>query len=61
MRSGSLFAASEAVPSSVIGLLLSLLYLLASLYVYISLIYLSVLTRRPREGLDCPRQYWLRC
>src|ERR1700747_640056 len=39
MRSGSLFAASEAVPSSVLGLLLSLLYLLASLYVYISLIY----------------------
>jgi len=39
MRFGSLFAASEAVPSSVLGLLLSLLYLLASLYVYISLIY----------------------
>jgi membrane protease YdiL (CAAX protease family) len=39
MRSGSLFAASEAVPSSVLGLLLSLLYLLASLYIYISLIY----------------------
>src|ERR1041384_1765951 len=39
MRSGSLLAASQAVPSSVLGLLLSLLYLLASLYVYISLIY----------------------
>jgi membrane protease YdiL (CAAX protease family) len=39
MRSGSLFAASGAVPSSVLGVLLSLLYLLASLYVYISLIY----------------------
>ncbi len=39
MRSGSLFAASEAVPSSVLGVLLSLLYLLASLYIYISLIY----------------------
>jgi membrane protease YdiL (CAAX protease family) len=39
MRSGSLFAASEAVSSSILGLLLSLLYLLASLYVYISLIY----------------------
>ncbi len=39
MRSGSLFAASQAVPSSVLGLLLLLLYLLASLYIYISLIY----------------------
>jgi len=39
MRSGSLFAESGAIPSSVLGLLLSLLYLLASLYIYISLIY----------------------
>jgi len=46
MRSGSLFAASEAVPSSVLGLLLSVLYLLASLYVYISLIY-QVSARTP--------------
>jgi len=39
MRSGSLFAAFAAVPGSVLGLVLSLLYLLVSLYVYISLIY----------------------
>jgi membrane protease YdiL (CAAX protease family) len=39
MRSGSLFAESGAIPSSVLGLLFSLLYLLASLYIYISLIY----------------------
>jgi len=39
MEPCSLLAALEAVPSSVISLLLSLLYLLASLYVYISLIY----------------------
>jgi membrane protease YdiL (CAAX protease family) len=39
MRSGSLFAESGAIPSSVLGVLFSLLYLLASLYVYISLIY----------------------
>jgi len=39
MRSGSLFAESGAIPSSVLGLLLSILYLLASLYIYISLIY----------------------
>lgn len=46
MRSGSLFAALGAVPGSVLGLLLSLLYLLASLYVYISLIYqISAQTR----------------
>jgi hypothetical protein len=46
MRFGSLFAASGAVPGSVLGLLLSLLYLLASLYVYISLIYqISARTR----------------
>ena len=43
---GSIFAASGAVPGSVLGLLLSLLYLLASLYVYISLIYqISARTR----------------
>src|SRR4029434_2161464 len=46
MRSGSLFAASGAIPSSVLGLLLSVLYLLASLYIYISLIYqISARTR----------------
>jgi membrane protease YdiL (CAAX protease family) len=39
MRSGILFPAFGAVSGSVLGLLLSLLYLLASLYVYISLIY----------------------
>jgi membrane protease YdiL (CAAX protease family) len=39
MGSGSLFAALGAVPSSVLGLLLSALYLIASVYVYISLIY----------------------
>jgi hypothetical protein len=50
MRSGSLFAASGAVPSSVLGLLLSLLYLLASLYVYISLIY--QISARTRDALD---------
>ena len=50
MRSGSLFAASEAVPSSVLGLLLSLLYLLASLYVYISLIY--QISARTRNAVD---------
>ncbi len=50
MRSGSLFAASEAVPGSVLGVLLSLLYLLASLYVYISLIY--QISGRPRNTFD---------
>ncbi len=46
MRSGSLFAALGAVPSSVLGLLLSALYLVASVYVYISLIYqISARTR----------------
>src|SRR6266550_4462107 len=39
MRSGSLFAESGAIPSSVLGLLFSILYLLVSLYIYISLIY----------------------
>ncbi len=52
MRSGSLFAASGAVSSSVLGLLLSLLYLLASLYVYISLIY-QISARTPEAfGAD---------
>jgi membrane protease YdiL (CAAX protease family) len=50
MQSGSLFAASGAVPSSVLGLLLSLLYLLASLYVYISLIY--QISARTRNTFD---------
>src|SRR4029077_19751970 len=46
MRSGSLFAASGAVPGSLLGLLFSLLYLLASLYVYFSLTYqISARTR----------------
>jgi membrane protease YdiL (CAAX protease family) len=39
MGSGTLFAALGAVPSSVLTVLLSVLYLLGSLYVYISLIY----------------------
>src|SRR5438094_8959994 len=51
MRSGSLFAASGAVPGSVLGLLLSLLYLLASVYVYISLAYqISARTRNASGG-----------
>src|SRR5204863_350438 len=51
MRSGSLFAASGAVPGSVLGLLLSLLYLLASVYVYISLAYqISAKTREFFSG-----------
>jgi membrane protease YdiL (CAAX protease family) len=55
MRSGSLFAASGAVPSSVLGLLLSLLYLLASLYVYISLIYqISARTRNTFDADAAP-------
>jgi CAAX protease family protein len=46
MRSGSLFAASGAIPSSVLSVVFSLLYLLASLYIYISLIYqISARTR----------------
>jgi membrane protease YdiL (CAAX protease family) len=39
MGSGSPFLALGGVPSSVLSVLLSILYLLASLYVYISLIY----------------------
>src|SRR5437667_12437644 len=51
MRSGSLFAASGAVPGSVLGLLLSLLYHLASVYVYISLAYqISAKTREASSG-----------
>src|SRR4029453_12038056 len=50
MRSASLFAASGAIPSSVLGLLLSVLYLLASLYIYISLIY--QISARTRNTID---------
>jgi len=52
MRSGGLFAASGAVPGSVVGLLLSLLYLLASLYIYISLIYQISARSRNASGDD---------
>src|SRR3977135_3302500 len=52
MRSGSLFAASGAVPGSVVGVLLSLLYLLASLYIYISLIYQISARSRNASGAD---------
>ncbi|HZS17597.1 MAG TPA: type II CAAX endopeptidase family protein [Candidatus Udaeobacter sp.] len=48
MRSGSLLAASQAVPSSILGLLFSALYIVASLYVYISLIY--QISARPPDG-----------
>ena len=55
MRSGSLFAASGAIPSSVLGLLLSVLYLLASLYIYISLIYqISARTRNTFDADAAP-------
>src|SRR4026209_263002 len=58
MRSGSLFAASEAVPSSVLGLLLSLLYLFASLYIYISLVY-QISARTPDSfGTDAATTRW---
>src|SRR5207253_10409302 len=51
MRFVSFFAASGAVPGSVLGLLLSLLYLLASVYVYISLAYqISARTRNASGG-----------
>jgi membrane protease YdiL (CAAX protease family) len=50
MRAGSLFAASGAVPSSILGLLLSALYLVASVYVYISLIY--QISARTRSAFD---------
>jgi CAAX protease family protein len=52
MRSGSLFAAVEAAPRSVLGILLSALYLLASLYVYISLIYQISARIRSASGPD---------
>lgn len=52
MGSGSLFAALGAVPSSVLNLLLSVLYLLASLYVYISLIYQISSRTRNAFGAD---------
>jgi len=50
MRAGSLFAASGDIPGSVLGVLLSVLYLLASLYVYISLIY--QISARSRNTFD---------
>jgi membrane protease YdiL (CAAX protease family) len=50
MGSGSLFAALGAVPSSVLGLLLSALYLVASVYVYISLIH--QISARTRNAFD---------
>ena len=50
MRSGSLFAALGAVPSSVVGLLFAVLYLVASVYVYISLIY--QISARTRNAFD---------
>jgi len=52
MRFGSLFAASGVVPGSLVGLLLSLLYLLASLYIYISLIYQISARSRNASGDD---------
>jgi len=61
MQSGSLFAASGGVPGSILGLVLSILYLLASLYVYISLIY--QISARTRNALDSdaatPRSFGL--
>jgi putative effector of murein hydrolase LrgA (UPF0299 family) len=60
MRSGSLFAASGAVPGSVLGLLLSLLYLLASLYIYISLAYqISARTRNAFGDRPATRSFGL--
>ena len=50
MQSDRLFAASGGVPGSILGLVLSILYLLASLYVYISLIY--QISARTRNALD---------
>src|SRR5204863_4517209 len=52
MQSGSLFAASGGVPGSILGLVLSILYLLASLYVYISLIYQISTRTRNAFGAD---------
>src|SRR4029077_16927187 len=60
MRSGSLFAASGAVAGSLLVLLLSLLYLLASLYVYISLTYqISARTRNPFGDRPATRSFGL--
>jgi len=60
MRSGSLFAASGAVPGSLLGLLLSLLYLLASLYIYISLAYqISARTRNAFGDRPATRSFGL--
>jgi len=50
MQADRLFAASGGVPGSILGLVLSILYLLASLYVYISLIY--QISARTRNALD---------
>jgi membrane protease YdiL (CAAX protease family) len=51
MQSDRLFAASGGVPGSILGLVLSILYLLASLYVYISLIYqISARTRNAPDA-----------
>jgi membrane protease YdiL (CAAX protease family) len=47
-----LFAANAAAPSSVLGLLLSLLYLLASFFVYTSLIYQISARTRNVSGSD---------
>jgi membrane protease YdiL (CAAX protease family) len=47
-----LFAANAAAPSSVLGLLLSLLYLLASFFVYTSLIYQISARTRNASGSD---------
>src|SRR5215472_4756079 len=52
MLSVSLFTALGAIGGSVLGLLLSLLYLLASLYVYISLIYQISARNRDTYGGD---------
>jgi membrane protease YdiL (CAAX protease family) len=58
MRSGSLFAVLGAVPGSGLWLLLSLLYLLASLYVYISLIY-QISARTPDADDPTARRFGL--
>src|SRR5262244_2047282 len=56
----SLFAALEGVPSTVISLLLSILYLLASLYVYISLIYqISTRTQDAPGAAEATRSFGL--
>jgi membrane protease YdiL (CAAX protease family) len=51
-----LFAANAAAPSSVLGLLLSLLYLLASFFVYTSLIYQISARTRNASGSDMATQ-----